>query len=423
MRLRSSGRNYRWFVLVACFLMVFVGLGFCSSNKGLYLAAITEALDLPRSLFAVNDTFRHVSTAVTNLFFGALVARFGTRRMVAFGFLSLIASCLLYARAEHICVFYLGGLLLGMGLTFTTTSLASVVIRRWFKTNVGTYTGIVLAANGLGGAAAAQIVSPIIYREGDPFGYRDSYLLVALILLITGAIVVALLREGPSGDTGEQPITSKKARGASWAGVPYEVVKTRPYFYLAAAGVLLTGFILQGITGAYVAHLKDVGMDASYVATVVSAGALALTAAKMAVGALYDRFGLRPVMILCEAATAAAFLLLAFLDASGAGRVKAMIFVALYSLALPLETLVVPLIANDLFGNASYDHILGVLISMNYAGFALSAPVVNLCYDLFGSYRPILLVFSGLMAAVGILFHFVINESSKEKRAILATPE
>ena len=50
--------DYRWVVIAVCFLMVFTCLGFCSSNKGLYLSAITKALGIKRSLFAINDTCR-----------------------------------------------------------------------------------------------------------------------------------------------------------------------------------------------------------------------------------------------------------------------------------------------------------------------------------------------------------------------------
>lgn len=40
----------KWLTIGACFLMVFVCLGFCSSSKSIYLAAITEALGIKRSL-------------------------------------------------------------------------------------------------------------------------------------------------------------------------------------------------------------------------------------------------------------------------------------------------------------------------------------------------------------------------------------
>ena len=78
--------EYKWIILVLCVLMNFVCLGFCSSNKGMYLTAITEAWGMPRSLFSINDSCRFIASAVVNLFFGALIYRWGIRKMVAVGF-------------------------------------------------------------------------------------------------------------------------------------------------------------------------------------------------------------------------------------------------------------------------------------------------------------------------------------------------
>jgi len=81
----SSHPSYKWVVIGACFLMILVCLGFCSSTQGLYLSAVTKALDLERSLYSVNDTLRYVASAVISLFFGALVLRFGPRKLIAGG--------------------------------------------------------------------------------------------------------------------------------------------------------------------------------------------------------------------------------------------------------------------------------------------------------------------------------------------------
>ena len=414
MKLAGRKLEYKWVILAAAFTMVFVCLGFCSSNKGLYLTAITDALGIKRSLFSINDSCRYVATAVINLFFGALVARFGMRKMVGFGFVTLITSMLTYAYAENIFTFYIGGTLLGVGLAFTTTTIAGSVVRRWFKKDVGRYTGIVFSANGIGGAVAAQIISPMINEEGNPFGYRNSYLMVAGILLVVGIAVVAVLRERPKNEEFTVDSTpKKKPRGLSWSGVEYNAAKRRPYFWMTAVSVLLTGFILQGISGVYAAHMKDVGIDAGYIATVASVFALTLTVSKVLVGEMYDRFGLRFVMLLCQISTVVAFAVMAFLDSSAVGFVLAMLFAVLYAVALPLETLVIPLIVNDLFGAASYDKILGIMTAMNYAGYALGSPVTNLCYDMFGSYKPVLLLFSALMMPICIMFQFVIRAANK----------
>lgn len=414
MKLTKRKLDYKWIILAVAFTMVFVCLGFCSGNKGLYLTAITDALGIKRSLFSINDSCRYIATALINMFFGSLLYRFGMRKMVGFGFVALIASMLVYAFAESVFVFCIGGFLLGVGLAFTTTTIASSLVRRWFSKNIGRYTGIVFAANGIGGAVAAQIVSPMINNPEDPFGYRTSYLVVAAILFVTGVVVTLLLREHPPKPRLAQEKTCvKKARSVNWTGIDFAVVKRCPWFYLAALTVFLTGFILQGITGIYAAHLRDVGMKPEFVATVVSVFSLCLTGTKLLVGALYDKVGLRPVMLLCQGFTVVSLILLAVLNNSGLGMVLAIVFAVLYALALPLETLVVPLIVNELFGAASYDKLLGIMTAMNYLGYALGAPIINLLYDVLGSYYLALLLFGGAMIPVSIVFQFVIKAAKK----------
>ena len=75
--------DYKWVIALACFLLGFFGLGFCSGNKGLYLSAITEALQIPRSLFSLNDTIRYVTNTIVNIFFATLLNKLGVRKMVA----------------------------------------------------------------------------------------------------------------------------------------------------------------------------------------------------------------------------------------------------------------------------------------------------------------------------------------------------
>lgn len=414
--------DYKWVILFLCFLMNFVCLGFCSSNKGLYLTAITEALGIERSLFSVNDSCRFIATAVINLFFGSLITRFGFRKMAAFGFLCLIGSMVTYIFAENIFVFYIGGTLLGFGLSFTTTTMTSSLIRRWFTKDIGKYTGLVFASNGIGGALAAQIITPIIYQEGNPFGYRDSYTFVVISVAIVGILVVSLLRESPkNASINQASVQKKKARGTVWAGIDFKVAKLRPYFYLCAFSIFLTGFILQSINGVYAAHMRDMGMGKEMLATVSSVYALALTFSKVFVGWVYDRFGLKVILYMCHGSTVLAFIaLLMITSITPSTFIIAIAFAITYAIALPLETLVIPLIVNDIFGSASHDKILGIMAAMNYTGYALGTPLVNMCYDVFGTYRPVFISFAILMPVVDIIFHFIIKSSNKDKAVIMA---
>lgn len=420
MLIRKKKIDYKWVIVVTCFLMEFVCLGFCSSNKSLYLGAITEALEIPRSLFSFNDSFRFVSTAIINLFFGSLLHKFGTKKLVTAGFCCLIASMTIYTYAETVWVFYIGGILLGVGLAFTTTTMISSIIKRWIKKNTGTILGFVLAANGLGGALAAQIVTPIIFEEGNVFGYRNAYKLVTLILLIAGILAIIFIKDSPECNSGEgTSVLKKKQRGAGWVGVEYNVAKTMPFFYLTLICVFLTGFVLQAVNGTAATHMKDVGITAEYVATVLSVHSLALMAFKFFTGFAYDRIGLRFTMLVCDFFAIFVMIMLAMVNNSSGGRIMAMGYGVFSGLALPLETIMLSLIAVDLFGNKSFDKILGIVSALNVAGFAVGAPTMNWCYDAFGSYAPMIWACAGIMLVVTVVFQIIITVANRNKKAIL----
>ena len=416
---RKGALNYKWVIVAVCFLMEFVCLGFCSSNKSLYLGAITEALGIKRSLFSINDSCRFVTSAVVNLMFGSLVQRFGVRKMTAFGFLSLICSMMTYAYATNIFVFYIGGALLGAGMTFTTTAMVSILVKRWCPSNTGTILGIVLSANGLGGALAAQIVTPIIYEEGNPFGYRNAYTLVAVILAVAAVVAVTFLREAPAGVTDMPVSNKKKPRGGGWVGMEFQEALKRPYFIPSAIGIFLTGMVLSGVNGISATHLKDVGLDAGFVSIVLSAHSLALTAFKFLAGVCFDRKGLRAMLTICDGTGVVVLVILALVSDSPVGMVLGMLWGVFSSLALPMETIGVSLVTSDLYGNKSFDRMLGIMLALNHIGYAVGNPLTNLFYDLNGSYTPVILGFVGILLVVTVAYQFIITAAHRDRREIL----
>ena len=144
--------HYRWVMIMISFLMVMISLGFGNSTKGLFPDEIAEALGVDRYLVSIGESCRYIATAVTNLFFSLLVTKLGPKRLVCLGFLSLIGAMLLYSVAEHLLLIYLAGTLLGIGFSWTTTTMVGYVVGIWCSENKGTVMGFILASSGLGGA-------------------------------------------------------------------------------------------------------------------------------------------------------------------------------------------------------------------------------------------------------------------------------
>ena len=80
-----------------------------------------------------------------------------------------------------------------------------------------------------------------------------------------------------------------------------------------------------------------------------------------------------------------------------------------------------PLYAADLFGECSFDKIMGLFISVNTAGYAVGTPFVNLGFDLTGSYRGVLILTAAIMLAVTIAMQFVISAAHKMRTNIPET--
>jgi len=387
-----------WLIAILSGLMVCLVLGFCNAPKSLYVQPVTQALGISRSVYAFNDSCRFVATAVVNLFFGSLVSRFGPRKLIAAGFACLVSAMVLYSVAEHILLFYAGGALLGLGIAWTTTTMVGYVVNLWWSERKGTVMGAVLASSGIGAAIGTQILSPIITREGDLFAYRGGYRVAALVMAVTGIVVVSLFRDHPAGHV---PTKAEEKKEEEEETAAYAALCRRPEFWVALVCIFLVGMVLQGMSGVAAPHMRDVGLDAGFVATVLSCQSLTLVVTKFSAGWLYDKKGLRFISALCMTAAVATAAVLIPVSAAAGGRVLALLYAVFSAAAFPLETVMLPIYAQGLFGQKAYHKVLGIFVSANVAGYAAGGPILNLCYDIIGDYR---LAFGGACALMVLVF-------------------
>ncbi|MCQ2401153.1 MAG: MFS transporter [Lachnospiraceae bacterium] len=412
--------NYSWVIFAVSFLMVFVSLGFINTVKSLYLAPITNETGISRMVFSLSDCCRYIVIAGMNMMFGTFINKFNPRAMVAFGFGFLIIAVTLYSIAHTAIVFCIGGVFLGLGLAWTTTTMVGFFVEKWFTTAKGSVMGIILAASGAGGAVATQIMSPIINYSAS--SWRQGYRLMAVILLVTGVLVVLLLRNNPK-EVGMKPFSKKggekKKRGSSWTGFEEKDIFRKSWFYVVIGCFLFYGILLQAYVSTAAAHFRDIGIDNTTIANVISIYSVCLFIAKMAVGALFDRFGLRKVLTVCSIGGAATLFFLANVGNSSA----VYIYAPLSVFALPIETVLLPLLTLDLFGQKAYARIMGIIVGTVQLGYCGGSLIPNYFFDRFGTYRGIYTVFGCLVIVTVIAVNFCITKAHKERKLLEAAQE
>lgn len=411
---------YQYVIYALCFAIGFLTLGFCSSNSGLYLTAITKALDMSRSTYSLRNVFHYIATTILQFFFGTLVARFGEKKMTCVGIISLIFAVLTSAWAESAALLYVSGLLLGIGFSFCATTMLSYIVSRWCTKKRGLIMGLVLSANGLGSAAAAQIVTPIIYDKTDIFGYRKAYYLIAVMLAALLVLVVIFLREPPMREREKFERHKKRAGAATWSGVNYATLTRKPFFYVTLLTIFCSAFAITVNTADLSPLMTDQGIDEKYIAVVLSAHSLALTAGKIFSGMIYDRIKLRKTMLLCQMFVLLSMVSMLLVSSSGFGCTMAMVSGITAALGMPIQTVLVSCLVFEMFGDCDYAKLIGVCMAAVTAGMAVGHYIGNLVYDLCGSYKPILAVLTGVMAVVVLVFQLCVTAANKMRREIEA---
>ena len=421
---KSKKFNYAYVIIAVSAITIFMGLGFCSSSKKAFLSYILNYNShISEGLYGFSDTFRYATTAIVNLFFGFLIAKLGAKKLMGAGFLALTLSMLFYAISTNVIGFYLAGTLLGLGIAWTTTTMIGYLINRWCTKNRGTILGITLATNGLGASFATMVFSPI--AEATPSGYKTVYFIFAGLALIIGIIAFIFIKDNPSTETQTSTNDKKKKRGSDWVGIDTKTAYKKPYFYLFLGAVFVTGIALQSITTYDVKHLAEIGVPFEIYTPLMSAGMFILTFSKFLTGFMYDRLGLRKTITISYLSAIVSLSILCFITANSNAFMCGAYFI-LVDLALPLETIMLPIYTSDLFGKKDYNHFLGIVVSINTIGQALGSPLIGFCHDIFRSYTIALYVGLGLMVVAMLAIQYAISSANKEKariESLLATNE
>ncbi|HHW30872.1 MAG TPA: MFS transporter [Clostridiaceae bacterium] len=409
----GKGFFYGWLVAVACFVMVFISLGLGNLTSALYITPVTEELKFSRGAFSFVFSLRFISSAVFSILLNFFIRKFEIRKVIGIGFSMLVLSYFLFSVARDLPVFYLSAIPYGIGITFNATAIVSILIERWFEKHKGLILGVIFAGSGLGGSLFNIIVAGWI----EKYGWSKSYFFTAVCLGICAIPILATIRNNPCEmklkpyGSEEQEQSGKKSKRVNWEGFTMEESLRKPYFYLAAIAIFFIGFLNSPVYTIAPAHLIDRGFDANYTATIMSLFFFTLAGAKIIMGFIYDRFGLKNALIVCFISNICGIMLLAFAQ----NKLIATLFALFFGFSVTIETVTLPLLVFELFGPKTYTATIGLFLAISTIGVSIGTPVMNFSYDVTGSYKGMLIIFDVISVLVFALFMYIINYAQKDR--------
>ena len=402
-------KHYHWMITALILLEMAVYGGIVNNLLPLYLIPVTEELGISRGSFSLGMSIHSFLSFFSTFFSGVVLLKFGYRKLVAAALAVMALGLAVLGGSGSLAVLVLGATLMGLGEGFCSTAPASRMVNAWFRRCQGMVLGLVTAATGLGGSLFSVILARVI----DASGWRKGYLLSALVALLTGVLLLLLIRNRPAdmdlrpfGEGSSHGKKPKKETRDHWAGYEARDIYRKPTFYLMILVVFLSCCCTYVAFSVVVPHLQDCGMTAQEAARVQSVMLLALAAAKFICGALSDVLGAKAINLICMIATVVGLVLFAEVG----GMPMAMAAAVVYSVSLVLTTITVPLLSSSLFGYHAQGSIIGIFMALVPAASVITNPIVNSVYDRIGSYRPIFrvgalvsLAVTGLMLLLFVL--------------------
>jgi MFS family permease len=211
---RARDWYYGWVVVAGCFLGSFVVFGL-SYSFGVFFEPILAEFESSRSATSMAFGVQTAAIYVGAVAIGALVDRYGTRRMLAAGTVLLCAGLVWTSRVESLAGLVVAyGLVAGAGLSVVYV-VAYATPARWFDRRVGLASGLASAGLGVGMLVVAPVATSLIAR----FGWRDAMVALAAGVAAVLFAAVLLVRGEPSLDVApdaEFPDGVEQAGGADW---------------------------------------------------------------------------------------------------------------------------------------------------------------------------------------------------------------
>jgi MFS family permease len=407
----TSKIYYGWYIVGVCFITMAMigGIGY---TFAVFFKPLIEEFHWSRTALAGVVSAGMVVGGLVTPLWGNWIDRAGGRVVIVTAALFAGLSLLLRAYIDTLWQLYfiaIAGSIFFAGIDLIPLS---TIISHWFRSRRGTAMGLTLIGGSVGGFLMPPTADWLIAR----FGWRSSYLILAVVLWV-GIIPVAaiFLRKDPIetgllvNDVAPQPeinetekIKEESETVKTVDLMPEEEFTLQQALRTSAFWMIAIAFFLPMMSGVgMLTHLVVILTDAGISSQTATAG-LGLIAAlsmvgRFAFGYAADRFSVRKVFTACYVIEATAVGTLLAMPLIGRNALFAYILV--YGLTGGGGLVLAPLIIGECFGLKSLGTIFGMLAISAVIGGAIGPLLAGYIFDSTGSYYPAFIIFATAEAA------------------------
>lgn len=296
MQARPGKWYFGWNIVAAATFVTLITVGM-RMGIGPFFIPMAEDLGFSRTLLAsivaVGMLFYGIGMPVA----GMLVARFGTRFVLLAG-TAIVAVSVMWASVarEPWAVMMSFGVLLSVGLAFTSPVALTPVISRWFTRQ----RGMALFFLSTGSMAGIAVMTPVLTWSIESFGWQSTLIgfaiLFALVTIPSALFVMSDVAPENTDLLPEQITTESKKRAAAVSAMTFSQAVRTVVFWKICLGLFVCGFSMNLLGTHGMPMLMDHGFDAGTSALGISIIGIVAIFGTLVLGRLADKLERRSIL-------------------------------------------------------------------------------------------------------------------------------
>ncbi|MGE5789934.1 MAG: MFS transporter [Syntrophaceae bacterium] len=388
---------YGWWIVAASFLIsVYVG---CCGFFGFTAMIDPIVTEFGWSYTEVSfaSSLRGLEMGILAPVVGVLVDRFGPRKIILIGVVTIGAAFILLSLTQSLWMFYAAFILLAFGGGGCTSVVTLAVVARWFRRNLGKAMGITVS-----GFGASGLLIPVVVWLIDSYGWRSAMVIQGLGMWVVGIPLALLIRNGPEemGMIPDGAPLSKPGAAASSGRpeipdveIPFRnALTSRPFIYLNIVEALrfttLTAVVIHVMP-----YLATGGIPRETAGLVAAAIPLFSIPGRFGFGWMGDVTDKRYVMALSFSFMAAGLVAFHFAEAWW----PIALFLLLFSPGFGGNMVMRGAVIREYFGVRSFGKLAGITLGAASIGGVIGPTLTGWVFDTYGTYNPVWVVFAAIL--------------------------
>jgi MFS transporter, OFA family, oxalate/formate antiporter len=397
---------YGWIIMAAGTLGMIMTSPGQTYTESIFIEFFLDDLNLSRSLVSSLYSFGTLVGGFSLPFWGKLIDRQGTRKMVTLVSILFGLSCIYMGFVQNALMIGLGFILVRMLGQGSLGLISQTAINYWWVRKRGMIMGI----SGLLAALLGMGAFPsLVYWLISTFEWRWAYIILGLGLLVIMAPVGYLFFRNhpedyelnPDGRVNKEPgddwqVLDDDPDEENWT--LKEALQTRT-FWVFGISLSMFALIVTGLTFHLVSIFQNQGLEPAVAASVFVPIAVTAALVSLGVGYLSDRIPLRYLLAIGLLFQAFSLVMGLWIQGGGTTLLFGIMLGSTNGVARAVGTVVWP----SFYGREHLGSIYGFTAAMTVIGAALGPLPFGFAYDLVGSYHPVLIVFAGICILLGII--------------------